>query len=162
MSLTERLQSAHEARAWEGAIPLQNRYTMGLAGERFFRTIKDEARFTATYCPECDYTYMPPRLYCERCFGELKEWVEVPNRGTVYAYTTVHYDLEENPLDTPQVVALIEMEGCDGVFVHLLGAVDPDDVCIGMPVEAVFKREAERTGEITDIAYFRPIGGSRR
>jgi len=157
MSLTERLQFAHEAKAWQGEIPLQNRYTMGLAGERFFRTIKDEAKLTATYCPECDYTYLPPRAYCERCFSELTEWVEVPARGTVYAYTVVHYDLEEQPLKAPQVVALIELEGCDGVLVHLLGAVDPDDVCLGMPVQAVFKSKAKRTGEITDIAYFRPM-----
>jgi uncharacterized OB-fold protein len=156
MSLTERLQFAHEAKAWRGEIPLQNRYTMGLAGERFFREIKDNAKLMATYCPECDYTYMPPRAYCERCFAELTEWVEVPNQGIVYAYTVVYYDLEEKPLDTPRIVALIEMEGCDGVFMHLLGAVDPDDVCIGMPVQAVFKSKSKREGGITDIAYFRP------
>ena len=157
MSLTERLQFAHEARAWRGEIPLQNRYTMGLAGERFFREIKDNAKLLATYCPDCDYTYMPPRAYCERCFAELTEWVEVPNHGLVYAYTVVYYDLEEKPLEKPQIVALIEMEGCDGVLVHLLGAVDPDDVCIGMPVQAVFRSKARREGGITDIAYFRPV-----
>lgn len=157
MSLTERLQFAHEARAWRGEIPLQSRYTMGLAGERFFHALKDEAKLMATYCPTCDYTYMPPRLYCERCFDELTEWVEVPNRGRVYAFTVLHQDLEEHPLDVPQIVALIEMEGCDGVFVHLLDGIDPDDVCIGMEVQAVFKSKAKRTGEITDIAYFRPV-----
>jgi uncharacterized OB-fold protein len=157
MSPTENLQFAHEARAWQGEIPLQSRYTMGLAGERFFHALKDEGKLKATYCPDCDYTYLPPRLYCERCFSELTEWVDVPSRGTVYAYTVVYYDLEEKPLASPQIVALIEMEGCDGVFVHLLGAVDPDDVCLGMPVQAVFKRADKRTGEITDIQYFRPI-----
>ncbi len=157
MSLTERLQFAHEARAWQGEIPLQSRYTMGLAGERFFHALKDEAKLMATYCPTCDYTYMPPRLYCERCFDELTEWVEVPNRGRVYAFTVLHRDLEERPLDVPQIVALIEMEGCDGVLAHLLGGVDPDDVGVGMEVQAVFKSKAKRTGEITDIAYFRPI-----
>jgi uncharacterized OB-fold protein len=30
-------------------------------------------------------------------------------------------------------------------------------VCIGMPVEAVFKDQAERKGSILDIAYFRPV-----
>jgi len=157
MSPTENLQFAHEARAWKGEIPLQSRYTMGLAGERFFRAIKDEAKLMATYCPNCDYTYLPPRLYCERCFSELEEWVDVPNRGTVYAYTIVHQDLDENPLETPQIVALIEMEGCDGLFVHHLGALDPDDVCIGMLVQAVFKDADKRTGELTDIEYFRPV-----
>jgi len=157
MSPTENLRFAHEAKAWPGAIPLQSRYTMGLAGERFFHALKDEARLLATYCPNCDYTYLPPRIYCERCFSELEEWVEVPNHGRVYAYTVVHCDLDEKPLAKPQIVALIEMDGCDSVFVHLLDGVDPDDVCIGMEVRAVFQSKARRTGEITDIAYFRPV-----
>ena len=156
MSLTERLQFAHEARAWQGAIPLQNRYTMGLAGERFFREIKDNAKLMATYCPQCDYTYMPPRAYCERCFSELTEWVTVPNQGRIHAFTVLYYDLEDKPLGKPQIVALIEMDGCDGVFMHLLDGIAPDDVCIGMEVQAVFKSKAKREGAITDIAYFRP------
>ncbi len=155
MGLTERLRRFDEAIAWKGEIPLQNRYTMGLAGERFFREIKDNARLMATHCPQCDYTYLPPRSYCERCFAELTEWVEVPSRGTVYAYTIVHLDLDEHPLDKPRLAALIEIEGCDSLFVHCLGEVEPEEVYIGMPVEAVFQEK--RQGLITDIAYFRPL-----
>jgi len=155
MGLTERLRRLDEAIAWKGEIPLQNRYTMGLAGERFFREIRDNARLMATHCPNCDYTYLPPRAYCERCFAELTEWVEVPARGTVYAYTVVHQDLDEQPLPRPRLAALIEIEGCDSLFVHCLGEVEPEEVYIGMPVEAVFQEK--RQGAITDIAYFRPL-----
>lgn len=155
MGLTERLRRLDEVIAWKGEIPLQNRYTMGLAGERFFREIKDNARLMATHCPNCDYTYLPPRTYCERCFAELTEWVEVPPRGTVYAYTVVHLDLDEQPLEKSRLVALIEIEGCDSLFVHCLDEVEAEEVYIGMPVEAVFQKE--RQGAITDIAYFRPL-----
>ncbi len=37
-----------------------------------------------------------------------------------------------------------------------MGEVDPEQVQIGMRVEAVFKEERE--GNIFDIRYFRPIG----
>jgi len=39
---------------------------------------------------------------------------------------------------------------------HKLGEVDPQQVAIGMEVEAVWKPEAEREGSILDIRYFRP------
>ena len=37
-----------------------------------------------------------------------------------------------------------------------LGEVAPDDVAIGMAVEAVWRPLDERIGSILDIAYFRP------
>lgn len=153
MSLTERLQAFHQAIAWEGEIPLQSRYTLGIAGERFFREIRDRARLLATRCPECGWTYLPPRLYCERCFEELTEWVEVPPSGTVYAYTVVHIDLDERPLEEPEVFALVRLDGCNGGLIHRVLAA-PDQVYIGMPVEVVFREERE--GSIRDIVGFRP------
>jgi uncharacterized OB-fold protein len=155
MSLTERLQSFHEAIAWKGDIPLQSRYTVGIAGERFFKEIRDNGRLMAAHCLECDYTYMPPRLYCERCFAELDDWIEVPAQGQVYAYTLVHIDLEEKRLAEPEILAFVRLEGCDGGLIHRLKEVDPAAVCIGMPVEAVFQEERE--GSILDIAHFRPV-----
>ena len=38
------------------------------------------------------------------------------------------------------------------------GTMAPDDVSIGMAVEAVWKPVAERVGSILDIAYFKPRG----
>ena len=52
---------------------------------------------------------------------------------------------------------MIRLDGAsDGGFLHKLGDVAPDDVRIGMAVEAVWRPLAERTGSILDIAHFRP------
>jgi uncharacterized OB-fold protein len=40
--------------SWKGELPVTNRYTYGLAGEKFFRTLKDEGRILGTHCPHCD------------------------------------------------------------------------------------------------------------
>jgi uncharacterized OB-fold protein len=40
---------------------------------------------------------------------------------------------------------------------HMLGEVDPNEVKIGMRVQAVWKPASERQGSITDILYFKPI-----
>ncbi|MCS7285654.1 MAG: Zn-ribbon domain-containing OB-fold protein [Anaerolineae bacterium] len=159
MATTEKVKRISDIRTWEGEIPLYARYTVGLAGERFFREIKDNARIMGTKCLRCNILYVPARLYCERCFSGLEEWVEVPPRGEVHTFTVLHQDLEEEPLEKPLILAFVKLEGADGGLVHYLGEVDPGEVYIGMKVEAVFKPAEEREGGITDIKYFRPTGG---
>ena len=60
------------------------------------------------------------------------------------------------PLDPPEMPAVISIDGSDGGFLHMLGEVDPDGVRIGMDVEAVWKPVGERAGSILDIDHFRP------
>jgi hypothetical protein len=52
---------------------------------------------------------------------------------------------------------VIRLDGAsEGGFLHKLGDVRPEDVRIGLRVEAVWRPAEERTGSILDIAYFRP------
>ncbi len=154
--MMEKVNIVTQAQPWVDRFPLTGRYTYGVAGERFFRELKENGRFFGTRCTACDVVYVPPRLYCLRCFAPLEEWVEVPSTGTVHTFTVVHQDLDEAPLPTPEVIAFVQIDGCDGGLVHRLGEVAPEDVYIGMSVEAVLKPTAERQGGLTDIAYFRP------
>lgn len=157
MALLNRLDKLHKAIAWNGDIPITSRYTAGIAGERFLREVKDNARIVGTRCNECDLTYVPATMFCERCFAELDEWVEVPSRGTVFTYTVLHRDLDDEPLESPQVLAYVRLDDSDGGLVHFLGEVDPAAVFIGMPVQAVYKEAGERKGSVLDISYFRPL-----
>jgi uncharacterized OB-fold protein len=147
----------YQATSWEGDLPITSRYTAGIAGERFFREIKDRARIVGTRCLACDLVYVPATMFCERCFSELEEWVEVPSRGEVFTYTILHRDLEEKPLEPPVVLAYVKLEGADGGLVHYLGEIEPEQVYIGLEVEAVFRDVDEREGSILDVEYFRPV-----
>jgi uncharacterized OB-fold protein len=157
MAILEKVDKLDEAIAWRGDLPITSRYTAGIAGERFFREIKDNARFVGTHCQNCDLVYVPATMFCERCFAELDDWVEVLNRGAVFTYTLLYRDLEGRPLDEPALLAYVKLAGSDGGLVHYLGDVDPDDVYIGLEVEAVFKEAGQREGSILDIRYFRPV-----
>ena len=137
-------------------LPLWYLYTVGVAGERFFREIKDNGKLMGTKCKKCDLVYVPPSLFCERCFDKLDEWLEVSNKGVVYTYTIAHIDLNGSKLDKPVILAMVQFDGVCGGLVHCLGEVTPDKVKIGMPVEAVFESKAKRTGSILDIKYFKP------
>jgi len=97
------LTNIDEARVWHGTMPVQYLYTAGVAGERFFQTLRRKGVFAVTTCAECQVTYLPPRLYCERCFADLSEaWAEVAPSGRVHTYTVVHEDQDGRPLDPPQ------------------------------------------------------------
>lgn len=157
MPILEKVDRLADARAWHGDIPVSSLYTAGLAGERFLRAIKDEGRLLATHCEECDFTYLPPALYCERCFSELSDWVEVGPEGNVQSFTVMSVGPDGAALERPIVVALVQPDGADGGLIHYLGDVSPDDVEIGMRVAPVFKPAGERQGSILDITHFKPV-----
>ena len=131
-------------------------YTSGVAGDRFFKKLRDTGKLSATVCPKCDITYMPPRMYCERCFTELTEWKELDPWGQVGSYTVAHIDEKDKELKEPRVWAFIKIEGANGGLVHNIGEISAEELKTGMKVEAVLKPQNERTGEITDIKWFRP------
>ena len=141
--------------AWQGDLPVTSRYSFGLAGERFYRAIKDEGKLYGTRCNNCERTYVPASLFCERCMGELDTWIDVGTSGEVHTFTLLNVDLDGNRKENPDIIAFIRFG--DGGLVHRLGEIDKDEVAIGMRVEAVFKAEADREGSIQDISHFRPV-----
>jgi len=112
----------------------------------------------ARECRRCRRILVPPRMFCEQCFRPTDRWLEVSDTGTVNTFSICHIRWDMEPLDEPELPAVIEIDGASqGIgFMHLLGEVAPDAVSIGMAVEAVWMPEEERRGSILDIRYFRP------
>jgi uncharacterized OB-fold protein len=130
---------------------------MGRAGEKFFRSIKDKGKFIGARCEQCDMVYVPPRIYCEECLARLEgNFVEVGTRGAVHTFTFCYEDMDGNRFEDPKIVAMVLLDDSDGGLVHFLKEVDPEEVYIGMPVEAVFKPKKDRQGDIHDVLYFKP------
>ncbi len=150
----DRIRDPRKMKHWMGHMETDYEYTLGIAGERFLAEIKENARIMGAECTRCGLTYVPPRMFCERCFEELTNWVEMGGRGSVHSYTIAHIDVDNSRLEEPIIWAMIEIDGAHGGFVHKLGKVKPEEVRIGMRVEAVFKDKKERTGSIRDIKYF--------
>jgi len=153
MTLLERDKNAPQA--WYGNLPVNSRYTFGLAGEKFFRAIQDEGKILGTYCPKCEWTYVPAVIFCERCLGKLEEWVDVGTVGEVHSFTLLFENFDGPHREFPEVIAFVSLG--DGGIIHRLGGVDPEEIMIDMPVEAVFKDKEDRDGSIMDIVYFKPV-----
>jgi len=144
-------------KSWVGDMEADYIYTTGIAGDRFFKLLRDEGKFSATVCPNCNITYVPPRMYCENCFTELHDWKELEPTGTVETFTIANLDEKNKKLAKPRLWAYIKIDGSDGGVVHNLGEVNPRELKVGMKVKAVLKPKEERKGEITDIKWFEPI-----
>ena len=153
--MLEKVGQSRELRQVPGTIPISHRYTLGVAGERFFKALRDSQQILASPCPRCSGLLLPARMYCERCFEETgDEWVALTGPAYLRSFTVLHYGLEEEALDPPEIVALVTWPEARGGLVHRLAGVDVEDVETGMAVEPVWA--AERTGAWTDILHFRP------
>ncbi len=150
----EKITRPDQARQIRGEIPIHHRYTLGVAGERFFKELRDNRRLLASRCPKCREAFLPPKIYCELCFEETTEWTPVEGPGYVKTFTLVHLSLDEEPLEEPETVAMIGWEGIRGGLLHRVARVEVDDALMGMAVEPVW--EEERTGSLADIRHFQP------
>lgn len=132
----------------------------GEAIGRYLEELKN-GRLVARRCNNCQRVMIPPRMFCERCFGPTHDWVAVKDTGTINTFSLCYVSWDVRHLKKPEIPAVIEIDGASpgmGIL-HVLGNVNPKQVRIGMKVRAVWKPAKERTGCITDIAYFEPLKG---
>lgn len=153
MTISNQNQAAPSA--WRDEMPVTNRYTFGIAGEKFFRAIKDEGKILGTRCSSCDRIYVPAVEFCERCLRKTDEWVDVGTVGEIVTFTELHVNLDGSEREEPEIVAFVRLG--DGGLVHRLAAADPGQVKIGQQVRVVLKAAGEREGSIKDISHFEII-----
>ena len=99
------------------------------------------------------YTYANPRGH-DMVTGDETQWVTLPNEGTVHAFTVCHFGSEEFLPECPFVLALIEFEGANTLFLTRLMGVDPNAASldwIGMKVRAEYLRNSKL--KPTDVCF---------
>lgn len=145
----------------EDSLDCAYAWDTGVAVNRYLAELK-QGRIIATRCKKCKRIMLPPRLFCELCFIPCSDWQYVQDTGIVNTFSIchVHWDATRIGKDEkPHLPAVIEIDGAsEGMgIMHLLGEVEPQEIKIGMKVKAAWKPEAERTGSIIDIKYFKPM-----
>jgi uncharacterized OB-fold protein len=144
---------------------LKYAWSTGEAISKFLEGLRD-GEIWGRRCRLCRRTMVPPRMYCEDCFRPTDEWVELRDTGSVVTYSIsyVNADASRRVGEEPILVSVIEIDGATPMMgiLHLLGEVNPDEVSVGMKVEAVWRPKDERQGAITDIRYFKPLRGRPR
>jgi hypothetical protein len=153
--MLERIARPDEVRRWEGDLPVRHRYTPGVAGDAFFAALRDRGVVLGSRCEACSYTYVPARLFCERCFAELEADTEVGPGGTLVSFTIAFRGLEGESLEEPVAFGLVRLDGADAVLLHRVLDPGEEPLEIGERVEVVLV--PERAGTILDIEGFRLV-----
>ena len=132
----------------------QVRITTDPVTEPFWQAAKED-RLTACQCGNCGTFRMPPSPFCPECQSTEVNWPELSGRATVFSYSVVH-GFPGLP-DIVIVAAVLDLDGAPGArLVSDIVGVDPDDVSIGMEVEAFFSPIADGW----KLPLFRPIGST--
>ena len=142
---------------WPGDMQADYLYPSGIAGDKFFKHIKEKDSFLASKCSKCNKVFFPPRMYCEDCFCEIpdKEWFDVPASGTVKLFTIAKINTYGIKLEKPRVVGFINIDKTDGAILGIIETDNQDEDLHGIKVEAVFKPKNKREGTLKDILYFK-------
>jgi uncharacterized OB-fold protein len=113
-------------------------------------------RLLATEDPDSGYTYATPRGH-DMFSGRETRWVDLTDRkARIHAFTVCHFGSEEFLPETPFVLALVEFEDANTLFLTRLMGVDPLQASldwIGMQVKPRFLRNSKL--KPTDV-YFVP------
>ncbi len=154
---TQKEESPTVAARWD--IPYE--HAAGPQAAKFFAALRDEKKIYGIRCSQCRRVLLPPRGFCEACFADTDEWVELAHEGVVTGATIQYMGFPGLP-DPPYAVGLVKLDGADTGILAMLGGVDLADpeealqkIGIGCRVKAVFREE--RIGRITDLDHFEPV-----
>jgi len=90
-------------------------------------------------CTRCGHLRYPIAAVCPRCLDSGVAWEQLSGRGAVFSFAAFHHAYNDAWRDRiPYNVALVELEEGPTVISNVVG-VDPEDLRIGLPVEAVFE-----------------------
>jgi uncharacterized OB-fold protein len=136
---------------------LRYAWDTGEAIARYLAELKT-GKLIARSCRKCERVMIPPRMFCELCYRPTDEWIYLKAIGTINTFSLCYVSWDMRRLKTPEIPAVIEVDGASpgmGIL-HLVRKVKPKQVHVGMRVRAVWKPASERSGSITDIAYWAP------
>jgi len=123
--------------------------SLGPVLSRFFTALRD--RHFLGIRRSDGSVMVPPKEYDPDTGESLDDLVEVSDQGVVRSWSWVSHPRRQQPFDHPFAYALVQLDGSDTPFIHVVDAPGEDSMKTGMRVKA---RWAEETaGVITDFVF---------
>lgn len=125
---------------------------------RVWRERVKKYRLLGGKCLKCGSVVYPHRPACPYCGHEELQPLELSRKGRVINFTIIRHPPTGFVGKEPYVVAIVELEDGARVLAQLTD-VKPEDLKIGLEVEAVFRkyREQASNGVIEYGIKFRPV-----
>ncbi len=120
--------------------PVLSRFFTGLRARKFLGLRRPDGS-----------VIVPPKEYDPDSGQSLDEWVEVSDQGVVRSWSWVSQPRPQQPFDHPFAYALIQLDGADTPFIHVVDVPGEANMKSGMRVKARWAEET--TGVITDFVF---------
>ncbi|MHA1833387.1 MAG: Zn-ribbon domain-containing OB-fold protein [Candidatus Baldrarchaeia archaeon] len=99
---------------------------------KFFENLK-QGKLTTTRCKKCGHIFWPPEVICPKCLSDELEYVELPKRGKIYAFT-IHLGAIPPGFKPPLIDAIIDFENGIRIISQLVDT-KLEDIKVGDEVE---------------------------
>jgi hypothetical protein len=97
-----------------------------------FYTALRQGKLVTTACEKCQQRHWPPRVVCPDCVSDHLQWVELPRRGKIHAFTIQETGVPPG-FPRPLIFAVVDLDGIR-IFTRLVDT-DPALVQRGLTVE---------------------------
>jgi uncharacterized OB-fold protein len=125
------------AKSHPGRIPLDYRYTAGIAGIKFYEDLA-QGKLTGTESPESKTIHFPPTQFDEKKMCSMDVIANAknidPKSGKIVGYTVVTENRQGEELAKPQVIVQVGFDGVHGTIFGKLDTDNPENVRTGMNV----------------------------
>jgi len=138
-------------------VYLPYHYVAGDYKALYLRALKDK-KILGSKCSKTGKVFVPPIVNSPESFAPADTIVEVPDRGVITTFCIVNIPVIGRDVELPYVAASVALDTAAISIFAMIQECKPENVRMGMRVEAVWKPDGEREGSHEDILYFRPTG----
>ncbi|MFO7591028.1 MAG: OB-fold domain-containing protein [Acidimicrobiia bacterium] len=124
----------------------------------YLRAMKQK-RILGERCPTTGQVFVPPRGATPTSGLPTTELVELADRGYVESFCVTRVPIPgRDDLELPYISAWIVLDGANVGFIGLVTGIAPEEVRLGLRVEAVWRPDAELTESANNISSWIPTG----
>jgi len=141
----------------KGFVRAEFSFWVGQYMDKFYDAFENK-KIIGNKCPKCGKVFVPPRKICGECNETIiidKNWVELPNTGTLLNYTITYYRVSDRAgrkTKNLQIVGMFQIDGSDTAIIYRLLNITPEELEIGMKVKIEWEENPK--GNPSDIKGF--------
>ena len=128
-----------------------------------FEKFLNEEKLMGSRCEKCGAVFVPPRSVCITCYKPDMQWVEMKGKGKLAAFTCITiappFMIEQGyNRKNPYCSGVVELEEGGRVDARIEGvdAGKPEDIKVGMPLQATFLHR-KKAGKKQTYLAFEPV-----
>lgn len=143
----------------KGLVRAEFNFWVGQYMDKFYDNLENK-KIAGNKCSKCGNVFVPPRKICGKCNVIIpldKNWVDLPNCGTLVNYTITPYKINDRSYRKvkPQIIGMVQIDGSNTSIVNRLLDLNPDELKMGMKLKVVWSDKLK--GDPSDIKGFAKI-----